>query len=1129
MFEIIFFVAIGAIVYSAVQSTRRGNVSLEERKLNPTLIESANEWADELERKARKFRYQAEFEVGYCGWFGQFEQTISEMLELAEKEAKRGLELGVDLKISKLNDEIRANHSNKAEVKKPEADSKTVFVLASQTLPVEPPPNNDPELDEIFKRIYWEKYDQHKKFLQDVYSVLKRNPKCKKYFFQHLRDLNLSSILRGYFLNDEALRNIAADTDCTSAVSKLTSEALCMARFVGDPFARTRALLNVAEGQVQIGDLSSARDTTAEALEAARADPSGQVSNLEKASKVQISLGDVSEALETAYRIEDNLRRAKVLVDISSAQAALGDVSCAQITALSALQETRKVAAPEDRCSLLQQVANALARAHDGPTANIAIYEALNSALDTKKFVVIDPELPRLAHPARAAAMAAVAEVQAANGDICGALETTKSITNQYQSQTDEVNFYFATTLSEGARQEALVRIVEICAETGDVSRAHEIARSIEIAGKRVWALAHVATAQAVAGHLSESRNTVSEALLAAREIFGRGDSQLALVYLVEQQAEVGDVLGALHSARTIRDGEARCQALVSVASRQVCAGDQSGARLTASEELAAARSVYPIYSIPGALGQVGRAYAEAEDFPSALMVVRAIGSAAHRCSLLAKIARIQLDRGNIEDAHPIINETIEAARSPHGTLELLRTESFCTAAELQVMIGDEGALQTALDAGNELQVAYALERVAKTYAEAGHLAKAIEIVLRIEDLQNRSNATISIAVAYNDRHERAAFNRGGTAEPTAPEPNNSPITPSASEAVSDVNCNEASIEQVQATTNSKIIPAIGRHTRYATVKTEHKRNGVVVQKPSEGKAATREAVPNLAGSTLMWPGRRLAGFSDAEMERRLKALQAAKAREVEETAHRKAMAKVSAEYGLIAQMRETDANRIKEHEASEPELLNVQEIRAEAENRRIPHLVHFTRCENLHSILKHGLLSVSSCSKQGIGTVRNDIMRLDGKPECISLSVTFPNYRMFYKYRQAEPTADWAVLLLPVKILWEKDCIFLKNNAADARMRKVTRKQSGTALALREMFENSDRPRQKWLRPYDPTDPQAEIMVFNAIEPNLIETVAFETKDVAEKWKGVLGEIDTINAGKGEGLFGSREKLRGN
>ena len=208
---------------------------------------------------------------------------------------------------------------------------------------------------------------------------------------------------------------------------------------------------------------------------------------------------------------------------------------------------------------------------------------------------------------------------------------------------------------------------------------------------------------------------------------------------------------------------------------------------------------------------------------------------------------------------------------------------------------------------------------------------------------------------------------------------------------------------------------------------------------------------------------------------------------------------------------------------------LHSDEIRAYVKEIGIPHLIHFTRCENLRSIFRHGLHSIKSCDEEGIHSVRNDQIRLDGQPDGISLSVTFPNFRMFYKYRQMDVTSDWAVLLLSPKILWEKRCGFFRHNAADSRMRALPRAEVTTLQALREMFEAPGVEREHWLRPYDPTDPQAEVMVYEAIEPSLIETVAFETKQVADKWRSTLEGRDTIYAGPEKGLFASRIQIRMN
>ena len=114
-------------------------------------------------------------------------------------------------------------------------------------------------------------------------------------------------------------------------------------------------------------------------------------------------------------------------------------------------------------------------------------------------------------------------------------------------------------------------------------------------------------------------------------------------------------------------------------------------------------------------------------------------------------------------------------------------------------------------------------------------------------------------------------------------------------------------------------------HGRTKNVVVETKRKRVVVPKPGAAKPAAPGAV---RGGD---PARRPAGISDAEMERRLKAVQAAKARETED-AERRAQDELE---------REAERNRRREEqEAKERELLEREEraqakIAAEAEKKR--------------------------------------------------------------------------------------------------------------------------------------------------------------------------------------------------
>ena len=79
-------------------------------------------------------------------------------------------------------------------------------------------------------------------------------------------------------------------------------------------------------------------------------------------------------------------------------------------------------------------------------------------------------------------------------------------------------------------------------------------------------------------------------------------------------------------------------------------------------------------------------------------------------------------------------------------------------------------------------------------------------------------------------------------------------------------------------------------HGRTKNVVVETKRKRVVVPKAGAAKPSAG------AAAGVGDPSRRPAGISDAEMERRLKAVQAAKAREAEESAAREAEEKARAE-----------------------------------------------------------------------------------------------------------------------------------------------------------------------------------------------------------------------------------------
>jgi ssDNA thymidine ADP-ribosyltransferase, DarT len=131
-----------------------------------------------------------------------------------------------------------------------------------------------------------------------------------------------------------------------------------------------------------------------------------------------------------------------------------------------------------------------------------------------------------------------------------------------------------------------------------------------------------------------------------------------------------------------------------------------------------------------------------------------------------------------------------------------------------------------------------------------------------------------------------------------------------------------------------------------------------------------------------------------------------------------------------------------------------------------------------------------------------NDDLRLDEQPGAICLSISFPNYRMFYK-KSKDYQHDWVVLLLKPSILWELDCKFYRENAASNNSREVNSEERKQPNALREMFGDYEAIQRQTLgipKEYT-TNPQAEVLVFDPIPIQYINRVIFFNKDAATQW----------------------------
>ncbi len=153
--------------------------------------------------------------------------------------------------------------------------------------------------------------------------------------------------------------------------------------------------------------------------------------------------------------------------------------------------------------------------------------------------------------------------------------------------------------------------------------------------------------------------------------------------------------------------------------------------------------------------------------------------------------------------------------------------------------------------------------------------------------------------------------------------------------------------------------------------------------------------------------------------------------------------------------------------------------------NHGVKFLYHFTKLDNVKSILRNGLLPVEMLDNLGIDYAGNDEGRFDGQLDTSSISLSFPNWKMFYSLRKQDESCKWAVIELSVDMLNENTFECYSTNAA---------KGSGKFKVYYgyEIFGSSNDE--------FPEDPQAELLVKGKIDPKYITKIYvndFESKNI--------------------------------
>lgn len=192
--------------------------------------------------------------------------------------------------------------------------------------------------------------------------------------------------------------------------------------------------------------------------------------------------------------------------------------------------------------------------------------------------------------------------------------------------------------------------------------------------------------------------------------------------------------------------------------------------------------------------------------------------------------------------------------------------------------------------------------------------------------------------------------------------------------------------------------------------------------------------------------------------------------------------------------------------------LSRLTSIRRIVETRGVKSLVHFTRLENLSSIVKYGLVpraDIQQISSLGVPVHFNDQYRWDGLLTASSLSVSFPNYQTFFRFRNDHASSKWSVVLFDPRVLWVKECAFCHTNAADSQIQQLPLSYRQSPEAFESLFTESYTQKNGYtvsrsdldIPGFYTTNPQAEVLIFGTIEPDYIQALCFDSQVDMKEW----------------------------
>jgi RNA polymerase sigma factor (sigma-70 family) len=443
----------------------------------------------------------------------------------------------------------------------------------------------------------------------------------------------------------------------------------------------------------------------------------------------------LKQALEAARTVTDPEAKLRVLLRIATVQYKTGDTAAARKTRQEAFDLAKGFAAGIPRADALLKVAWSQIDAKD----RTAVFETLKQAEEAVTPIEGKSERPTW--------LVRLIGAQATAGDYEGGLRTLAKGEGFQGTLLSQFGSRLNTENKEAARKAITQALAMVKFEDKQAS-------------ERTNGLSGVAYALVKLGVLEQALETAAK--------LGK-EQDGCLEIIASAQARDGDIAGAVRTAKSIQQDDAKAEALDAIARAQAKAGDLTAARSTLGElrELAEKLQQAEIGRLrrqPFQNNQFSRfSMLQARialtqlllgDKSGALVTAASITSDLHKADALLDMGRNRLTAGKPNEAREMFVAASEAAQRavpamrrggwPPQSAKAVRLQLI---AREQVKAGDiKEAFKTANSIPTDQAMDDALAGIAPAQAEAGDRKSALETIARIRDAISKATALEGVA-----------------------------------------------------------------------------------------------------------------------------------------------------------------------------------------------------------------------------------------------------------------------------------------------------------------------------------------------------------------------------------------------